>query len=421
MSQPKVKLQKYLRRQAVIRPLNTPVHNINKTARAVIIPAMAESEHLPRTLASLEQNYPLAAREQTIVLVIVNQPCGANIFLPAKDLHNISILEDNQTTLAWLAAHQNAFSFQLRWIDAANPGCQMPPDTGVGRARRIGADSLLSEIYEPYSTHPAPRSPEDLVMLHLDADTLVGQNYIEVASHGIRAAGTDGGVVNYQHQMPDNPETAAAIAAYEKYLRYVVDGLRFASSPYAYHTIGSTMVCTAAGYIKAGGIPIKRQAGEDFYFLQQLAKTGGIAQINQTRVYPAARISSRNPYGTGPAVQKIMKDGVTNYRVYAPECFMVLKEWLDTVRQHLDANPNTILNSVAQPVMREFVAAKGFAQAWRGLQHHHPDPARRLKAFHEWFDALATIRLLRHLTRTCYEPVPLPVARHTLASISKRR
>lgn len=419
MSQPRVKFQKYLRRQAVIRPLNMPVHNINKLEQAVIIPAMAEFEHLPRTLASLEQNDP-GAREKTLVLVIVNQPRAADVSLTANDLHNISILEDNQATLAWLAAHQNAFCFQLRWIDAANPGCQMPADTGVGRARRMGADSLLSAIYEADRKKPTPSwSPGDFVMLHLDADTLVDQNYLEAAGDGIRTAGTDGGVVAYRHQMPDNPQTGAAIAAYEHYLRYVVDGLRFADSPYAYHTIGSTMVCTAAGYIKAGGIPIKRQAGEDFYFLQQLAKTGGIAHIDQTRVYPSARISSRNPYGTGPAVQNIMRDGLTNYRVYAPECFAALKEWLDTVRQHLDADPTAILSSVSQEFVREFIAVKGFTKAWRGLQQHHPDPARRLKAFHEWFDALATMRIIRHLTRTCYAPVPLPAARQGMRHLTE--
>ena len=47
--------------------------------------------------------------------------------------------------------------------------------------------------------------------------------------------------------------------------------MKYARSPYAFHTIGSTMAVSANHYAKVRGFP-KREAGEDFYLLNKLAK-----------------------------------------------------------------------------------------------------------------------------------------------------
>ena len=48
-------------------------------------------------------------------------------------------------------------------------------------------------------------------------------------------------------------------------------GLGFAGSPYAYHSVGSTLAVRAEAYAIVRGVP-KRAAGEDFYLLDKLAK-----------------------------------------------------------------------------------------------------------------------------------------------------
>jgi hypothetical protein len=42
---------------------------------------------------------------------------------------------------------------------------------------------------------------------------------------------------------------------------------------YAYHTVGSAMAVKAYQYVKVGGMN-RRQAGEDFYFIQKLVHSG---------------------------------------------------------------------------------------------------------------------------------------------------
>ncbi|MFO7821065.1 MAG: hypothetical protein R6V56_03265 [Lentisphaeria bacterium] len=405
MQKPKLKLTKYLRQNAVTRPLEN-FRRASEPRRAVIIPAMAESSFLPATLESLAAN-PAAVQRSTLVLVVVNQPEEPPANQESEPNAFLKITKDNQKTLTWLRQHYGDFLFQLMWIDAASPGLELPGAGGVGAARKIGCDSLINEFIAAQSMNV---EAVKFVFLHLDADTLTANDYLQTAPAELLAARTDGAVIDFEHQRADDQIANRAIETFEQYLRYVVRGLRFAGSPYAFHTIGSAMACTAAGYIRAGGVSPKNQAGEDFYFLQQLAKNGGITEILETKVFPSARLSERNPYGTGHALRDIMREGEENYQVYAPESFAALKNWLDTVQEHPDLEAEKLLNLVAIPEVRKFVITKGFTKVWPRLQRQHEDRNRRLKAFHEWFDALATIRLIRHLTRTQYPPKRLSQA-----------
>jgi hypothetical protein len=52
------------------------------------------------------------------------------------------------------------------------------------------------------------------------------------------------------------------------------------------------MACRASAYVAAGGMN-RRLAGEDFYFLQQVHKTSGVAALYGTTVHPSPRSSQR--------------------------------------------------------------------------------------------------------------------------------
>ena len=72
-------------------------------------------------------------------------------------------------------------------------------------------------------------------------------------------------VVNFRHNIEEDSPTTAAIICYEIFLHYYVLGLKYANSPFAFHTIGSTMICDHESYIKVEGMN-KKKAAEDFYF-----------------------------------------------------------------------------------------------------------------------------------------------------------
>ena len=112
--------------------------------------------------------------------------------------------------------------------------------------------------------------------------------------------------------------------------------MKYARSPYAFHTIGSTMAVNAFHYAKVRGFP-RRQAGEDFYLLNKLAKVGAIRQLSEETecesIDIAARLSDRVPFGTGAATGKIMEleDPAREYLFYHPAVFGLLRGWLGSL------------------------------------------------------------------------------------------
>ena len=69
----------------------------------------------------------------------------------------------------------------------------------------------------------------------------------------------------------------------------------------------------------------RRQAGEDFYFIQKVAQRGNFSQCNTTCVVPSPRPSDRVPFGTGAAVRRLSSDEEPLI-TYNPQLFVMLKE-----------------------------------------------------------------------------------------------
>ena len=140
-------------------------------------------------------------------------------------------------------------------------------------------------------------------MIWLDADCKVDDNYLCAVVDEFNKKNLSAATINFSHDVSGTGELTEAIIPYEIFLRYYVLGLKYAKSPYAFHTIGSTIAIDHNAYIKAGGMN-KKKAAEDFYFLQKVAKNYEIKKIISTTVYPSSRHSWRVPFGTGRSVTR---------------------------------------------------------------------------------------------------------------------
>jgi len=116
-----------------------------------------------------------------------------------------------------------------------------------------------------------------------------------------------------------------AVKQYEAYIRYYRAMLRFIGFPWYYHTIGSAFAVTADAYVRVGGMG-RQQGGEDFYFLQKVFALGETRELDDVWVYPLARFSDRVPFGTGPALQKIINRQDEILNVYSRDAFVSLKQ-----------------------------------------------------------------------------------------------
>ncbi len=299
----------YLARRAAKGPWTLDLEIDKPLPGAIVIPALAEAASLRDLLDSLAADSTLPETGLAVVFVVNNRLDAA-----------CEEKEDNLATLNLLKYWRTKLSFPVGIVDAASAGLELPiKDGGVGLARKLGHDLLLPRL-DFCSTDP--------VMVSLDVDTLVKSGYAGAIMAHFRSSAAGGAVIPFEHLQAEGERESRAIERYELFLRCYVAGLAFAGSPYAFHTVGSAMACRASAYLKCGGMN-RRRAGEDFYFLQSLAKTSGIEQLKGTTVQPSPRRSTRVPFGTGRAMGMLLDGEPNSIRFYRPECYLILKAWLN--------------------------------------------------------------------------------------------
>jgi hypothetical protein len=348
----------------------------------IALPCCNEFDSLPETLASLENTAPRDYGE-TLIVVNVNQRASMD-------------RKNNLATLEWLKNFDTPL--QLAWIDHVNGNAAYPEKFGVGLARHQACSRGLSFV-----DNKAP-------VISLDADSPVHPEYLQaIFTYSRENPAFKAGHVNFRHRHCGSDTEKEAIRIYELHLHQHRRRLQDANSPHAWYAIGSTIVCNKESYIKAGGYHCRRMAGEDFYLLQQLSKTGcKISMIEDAYVYPSGRVSDRVPFGTGKAVSDIIKNG--NWLTYHPDCYRDLGQLLLTVEQSLDEAAEVISEKVpasCQAWLRE----RDFSGIWPRLQANARDNAMLLQRFHEWLDAFQTLKLIHHLSDNHYPRVRLAQSR----------
>lgn len=417
-------LNDYLLRYAAGDSWSLKAGTLENLEQVVVIPAFAEKDLLFTTLASIAANSETSL-ENTLIFCVINNKATAsapdkennaqtlellNALVSKKSLSEFKYDEALNDSLHKIADRP----MRLGCIDAASPGLEISARVGgVGMSRKIGMDMALRLL--GYSGEQ-PR-----LILSLDADTLVQTDYLSAVRNAFVSGKAKTGIIAYEHQMPSDEIEQFAICCYEIFLRYWVLGLQYAQSPYAFHSIGSTMVTTAEGYLAVRGMN-RREAGEDFYFLNKLAKISPIRRITSTRVYPSARVSGRVPFGTGAAVGKIIFSPTYENYLYDPRIFVILKEWLAVMRQSFNCSESQILSETRDidPGLTSFLIVRGFLSVWPKIRRNAKDQKTYDRQFHNWFDGFETLKLVNYLTKEFYPKIAMSAALIRLLSLMNR-
>ncbi len=254
---------------------------------------------------------------------------------------------------------------------------------GVGYARKVAMDEATHRF--------AQINNPDGIIVSCDADTLVAPNYlVAIEEFYQKNANIDAATIAFAHQSTENE----AILQYELYMRYYVEQLKRISFPYAFHTVGSCFSVRAKTYCRQGGMN-KRQAGEDFYFLQKVFQTETVGEINTTLVMPSPRASDRVPFGTGTAVATLQQNG-QNLLTYPMESFDVLQDFFSKIplfqncgKQELRETYNS-LNTCFQ----KFLQFDDFKQKIIEIQHNTASEEQFRKRFFQWFNGFLVFKFL---------------------------
>ncbi len=366
----------------------------------IVVPAIAERDALPKLIKSLEKNDKLELHN-TLLLIVVNNSVSSS-----EEVKN-----DNQKTLAYLKKIKSKVN--ISFVDAASSGKEMDDKNGgVGLARKIGMDLALTK-FDYLSINKN-------IMICTDADCIVDSDYISEISQEFNRNNFEAAVVNFAHDISGRDEETKAIICYEIFLRYYVLGLSFAKSDYAFHTIGSTMLCTPDAYVKVEGMN-KRKAAEDFYFLEKLAKIYPMGEIKSTFVHPSKRSSWRVPFGTGRSVDRYLSNSRDEYLLYDPKSFVILKTWLEVFFDNLVPSPSSLIkisNNIS-PALSDFLSKQDFGNFINKVLLKNNNPNEIEKQKHFWFDAFRTLKLIHYLRDATYPNINMFVAIDELLKIMK--
>ena len=373
----------------------------------MVVPVCAES-------ATFVDGYRAAVRGsgRLLVIAVLNGRAGADASVHAL---NAVCFRDLKSRFAlrelgrggWLGRDA---SMSVLVVDRFTTDRRLPSRQGVGLARKIGADIALELIAAGRVRHA--------FIAMMDADAHVPEDYFgRIAELEPECSAA---VFPLWHEPSGKGDVDRATALYEISLRYYQRGLQWASSPYAFHTVGSTMVVHALCYAQVRGVPV-RLAGEDFYLLGKLSKLRPLVRLRGAPVRLRSRLSDRVPFGTGPKSAKLARGDTLE--LYHPDCFAAVQDVMRELqcvselpigsgypfsepgsfgrRSSAQRCPNRsdieAPCSRLSPLVQGFLESQGALDAWPKLCEQAPTPAARLRRLHDWFDGFRTLKLIHHV------------------------
>jgi hypothetical protein len=319
--------------------------------------------------------------------------------------------EKNNLTLnkieGWKRENKDSF-FRLYYFIVDTSGFS---DWGVGMARKTGMDEALRRFDKINNRNG--------VILCLDADCTVKENYFEAVYNDFyQVKGREACSLYFEHPLNGDEfpqDIYFNIAQYELHLRYYYQSLLFTGYPWVFHTVGSSMAVKAFQYMKAGGMN-RKQAGEDFYFIQKHVSSGSYFYLNTTTVYPSPRISNRVPFGTGASIGKLDESGESQLLTYNTMPFIELRIFFDNTGKFYDCNSSDLGSYYQQfPTgVRSYLPEEEWMQKIHELRDNTSTLDSFRKRFFLWFNMFRIVKYLNHVHSGIYNKVSVTEAASSL-------
>jgi glycosyltransferase involved in cell wall biosynthesis len=357
-----------LSRQLVKSPVNTEM--------IIVVPVHDEYKYLQSLLKSLQELEDPGFHTEIFFVVNEAETAAKHIFIS----NDACVELINKIEIPSFLSSQ---VIELRSVKGKH--------AGVGLARKTGMDAAVINFN---------LLKRNGIIVCLDADCQVDSNYLIAIYDGMskhpKALGCS---IYFEH--PLNGEHSNQIIDYELHLRYFIDIQKSINLPYAIQTVGSSMAVRSGAYAAYGGMN-KRQAGEDFYFLQKFISVGGVFELNDTCVRPSDRSSSRVPFGTGKAI-KDMLNQEEGFYTYSMKSFEVIDRFLKKLDELYDSGvvSNPRLNDL-EPKLVEFLKSQDWDSKIEEIRKNTKNFESFKKRFFKWFNAFLLMKCLHYLRDNAY-------------------
>lgn len=382
----------YLEKRALFAPIVNEAPD-PKTRIIVVVPSYNEPA-VTRLLDSLINC--LEPECGVEMIVVINAPENASRDITDNNLKTFTAIED------WKSKHKESFFRLHNIILPANS----IPGWGVGLARKTGMDEAVRRF--------DLTGMSDGVILNVDADCTVAANYFQsVENELLKLPSHKACSIRFEHPLSGEEyagDVYRNIILYELHLRYYFQALAHTGYPYVFHTVGSAMAIKALPYIKAGGMN-RKQAGEDFYFIQKVVSEGYFS-LNSTAVYPSPRISDRVPFGTGATMGKLSQGSDSEYLTYNFQAFDELKFFFGLIGSMHSMNEgefHEVYYSLPAGV-RSYLDLNEWMDRIKEIKTNTTNLSSFKKRFFAWFNMFRIVKYLNFVHSGYLQKLPVETA-----------
>lgn len=378
----------YFSRQKSFVPL-IPAVPEKSLQQIIVIPATREKELLSSVLSFCTCTRPIHPVE---IIVLINEPGNAGE--DAREINRAAFRDmkilSREMPVDWIRLYP---LFQDNIPEKI---------AGVGNARKLGMDQALWRFRQL-------ARPEGLIVC-FDADAVCDPDYLLAIENQMKKMPRTRGLsIYFEHDLErsrNDEMQRAAIISYETHLRAYKLSLQHAGFPYSFHTVGSSFAVSASTYAMQGGMN-RNKAGEDFYFLQKVIPLGDFYELNDTRILLSPRISDRVPFGTGAAMQKLLREGQAQFPTYHPDAFHDMEMLFRSAATYYGRGQEETENKVNElpDPLKQFLLLNGFRQAVLEMNGNTSGEHTFLKRFFHWFNAFRVLKYLNYAHTVHYKKI----------------
>ena len=156
----------------------------------------------------------------------------------------------------------------------------------------------------------------------------------------------------------------------------------------------------------------RRQAGEDFYFIQKLVSEGGYFNLYITTVYPSPRASDRVPFGTGASIGKLSADKSSTLLTYDMLAFNELRTFFKLVDVFFESDPMELQEhfSLIPQSLRLFLDEKEWIEKIREIKNNTSGIVSFKKRFFIWFNMFKVVKYLNNVHSGFFSKKPVDIS-----------
>ncbi|MGR3810371.1 hypothetical protein [Jiulongibacter sp. NS-SX5] len=305
-----------------------------------------------------------------------------SVFVNGSERDESSIRKINEDAFTeieeWIANYDGHFQVEVF------KDFEIPADKHhVDFSRKRLADKALLDLQ---------KEGKEGVMVFLDADCTVNQEYLKEISAFFNETDFKAGALHIEHPVSDARKDRKIIE-YELSLRYLVEMKRWTGITAAVLSLGSAMACTSQAYIEKGGM--LNVDSSNSTFLEKFARGEQCGKIVKAVVYPSARRSDRVANGTGSMMLNYAEEEFYRLKVAHPRSFEILREFLLQVPgmyQH-EVNVNALY-----PGLQRFMLVNKIKDQLRMFKEVSSSTEEFTNSVYSYFDCQMYLRYLEFMS-----------------------